>query len=190
MLALGHAVDSDNTESMVSYCKTHNAALCVLALSPGSVCVLTVTKSILGNTHSSCKNFSFWIWCHNHGCSRAWIWLASTTTTALYNSHKAVYIVCPLQCGFMAYHFISVVLVLGVATTCWRQIQKVMFVVLLCVLHTLSIYSCWCKLTSVRYSWGLVQWQCRTSSTVKWYCCTYNIAFHKALVNSIQNFMY
>ena len=38
-----------------------------------------------------------------------------------------------LLCGFMAYHYTTVVLVQGVATTCWRQIQKL----LLCVLHTL-----------------------------------------------------
>ena len=56
-----------------------------------------------------------------------------------------------LQCGFVAYHYITVVLVQGFATTCWRQIQKEMFVysTTVCVAYSL-IYS-WYNVSIRRY---------------------------------------
>jgi hypothetical protein len=37
----------------------------------------TSTLAGVCNCHSSSRNISFWIWCHNHPCTWVWISLAS-----------------------------------------------------------------------------------------------------------------
>ena len=44
--------------------------LCTLRLDSMQECMN------MQHTCSGSKNVSFWIWCHSHGCSEAWTWLA------------------------------------------------------------------------------------------------------------------
>ena len=102
------------------------------------------TKSIYNikrvcNAHSSSTDISFCIWHHSCGCSRVWIIITSKYLNYYTTAAKDVHClsVVHLLCGFMAYHYTTVVLVQGVATTCWHQIR----------------YYCVCCTLYLIYSW-------------------------------------
>ena len=129
---------------------------------------------------SHVENFRFTVRRHSYGCSRAWMWLTSSYLN--YVEHRATYIHClpvvHLWRGFMANYYTTVhmILVQGVATTCWHQIQKDIYTTA-CVLHTFSnillvSMSAWHgKELVATYAYAHVHYTCTYINCSYYSCC-------------------